>query len=179
MSKQENIQHGLVAFYTSKYLEGEEARVGEFVEDRINRIVDDAEEAVNGMGMNLVSHSGSLPNGGGSVLGELLYCKSIHESHRIAPSAEWNASVTVGQIPGGWNVRDIHGGTACRHWPTRTTNLCVRRIPSQNSQVRAWGQERPAKNAARLARQVSPIAVRVSWVALPTCGSMNTFSRSR
>ena len=57
MNRQENIQHGLMAFYTSKYLKGEETRVGEFVEDRLNRIVDGAEEAVNRWEMNLVSHS--------------------------------------------------------------------------------------------------------------------------
>ena len=57
MNRQENIQLGLVAFYTSKYLEGEEARVGEVVEDRMSRIVYDAEKAVKRREMNLVSHA--------------------------------------------------------------------------------------------------------------------------
>ena len=60
MYRQENIRHGLLAFYTSKYLEGEETRVGEFVEDRIIQIVDGAEVAVNEWGMNLVPHSKSI-----------------------------------------------------------------------------------------------------------------------
>src|SRR5947199_10746301 len=37
----------------------------------------------------------------------------------------------------------------------------------------------PAKNAARLSNARMPMATRVSWVALPRCGSSTTFAMVR